>query len=373
MEVRLEKLTKTFFGNVIAVNNIDLEIASGEFTVFLGPSGCGKTTTLRMIAGLEKQDSGNVFIGERLVNYLPPKDRNVAMVFQRIALYPSLNVFDNIAFPLMVRKAPKVEIEQKVNEVAKLVGIQHLLARRPSQVSGGEAQRAAIARTMVREPDVLLMDEPLSSLDAKLRIQLRAELKHIHQKMSRTTIYVTHDQEEAMTLGDKIVVMNNGVVQQVSTPREIFFHPRNRFVAQFVGTPSMNLFEGEVRHEAGSLIFETTAFKQPLTNTLAAAVQARKVSQIFWGVRPDTIKLTHTPAPHDIQGVVDVVELLGTRQLVFIKVNSVNFTVMIESAFLLAPGDKVYLHFDPHDIYLFDAASGDSLLSPAPELVRDLG
>jgi multiple sugar transport system ATP-binding protein len=179
---------------------------------------------------------------------------------------------------------------------------------------------------------------------------------------------VTHDQEEAMTLGDKIVVMDQGIVQQVGTPREIFFQPRNRFVAQFVGTPSMNLFEGEVREEAGSLIFQTTAFEQPLTNTLAAAVQARNVSQIFWGVRPDTVKVTRTPAPNDIQGVVDVVELLGTRQLVFIKVNSVNFTVMIESAFLLAPGDTVYLHFEPHDIYLFEADSGDSLLSSAIEI-----
>ena len=362
MEVRLEQLTKTFSGNVLAVHSIDLEIASGEFTVFLGPSGCGKTTTLRMIAGLEKQDSGNVFIGDRLVNYLPPKDRNVAMVFQRIALYPSLNVFDNIAFPLMVRKVSKAEIKQKVNDAAKLVGVQRLLERRPSQVSGGEAQRVAIAQTLVREPDVLLMDEPLSSLDAKLRIQLRAELKHIHQNIPRTTIYVTHDQEEAMTLGDKIVVMDQGIVLQVGTPRQIFFQPCNRFVAQFVGTPSMNLFEGEVRAEAGSLIFQTTAFNQPLTNTLAAAVQARNVSRIFWGVRPDTVKVTRTAAPNDIQGVVDVVELLGTRQLVFIKVNSATFTVMIESAFLLAPGDTVYLHFEAHDIYLFEADSGDSLL-----------
>lgn len=363
MDVRLEELTKTFSGDVLAVSNVNLEVPSGEFTVFLGPSGCGKTTTLRMIAGLEKPDSGSIFIGDRLVNHLPPKDRNVAMVFQTFALYPSMNVFENIAFPLEVRKMSKTEIEQRVNEVAKLVGIQHLLQRRPSQVSGGEAQRTALARTLVRAPDVLLMDEPLSNLDAKLRVQLRAELKRLHQEVRRTTIYVTHDQEEAMTLGDRIVIMRAGVVQQVGSPREIFFQPRNRFVAGFVGSPSMNMVEGWLREEDGQLRFVSNGFNHPLTARAAEELASKDGDRVLWGIRPDTIGLAHDPAPDNVQGVVDVVELLGTRQLVYIDVHGHDFTVLTESTHMLAAGATVYLHFDPDDVYLFDADSGDSLLS----------
>ena len=362
MKVRLSNLTKIFSDDVVAVDNINLEIPTGQFTVLLGPSGCGKTTTLRMIAGLESPDSGNIFIGDRLVNRLPPKDRNVAMVFQSFALYPSMNVFDNIAFPLRVRGSPKPEIEERVEEVAHLVGIQHLLGRSPSQVSGGEAQRVALARTMVREPDVLLMDEPLSQLDSKLRLQLRAELKRLHQQVPCTTIYVTHDQEEAMTLGDRIIVMNHGQVQQMGTGREIFFQPHNRFVAEFVGSPGMNLLEGQARRQGDVIVFESAGFSQPLPVKPGIDLLGNDVRPVIWGIRPDKVRiLRHADTP-EVQARADVVELLGTRQLVYLNVRGVPFTALTDSDLPLAPGDLVHLRFEPGDVYLFDASSGQSLL-----------
>jgi multiple sugar transport system ATP-binding protein len=365
MNVRLEKLRKTFGESVVAVKSIDLEIASGEFTVFLGPSGCGKTTTLRMIAGLETPDSGSIYIGDRLVTYLPPKDRNVAMVFQRFSLYPSMTVFQNIAFPLEVHKRPRAEIEERVHQVAKLVHIEHTLKRRPSQVSGGEAQRVALARMMVRDPDVFLMDEPLSNLDAKLRVELRTELKRLHAEVRRTTIFVTHDQEEAMTLGDRIVVMNGGEIQQVGDPREIFFRPRNAFVASFVGLPSMNMFPGELEAQGSDLAVRTPSFTCPLPARLAQAARAVDVQKVTWGVRPDTIKLVQESNTWELAGKAEVVELLGTRQLIYADVNGAKFNVMTDSTHHVSPGDPCYFHFEDESVFLFDAQTGESVMYAA--------
>ena len=257
MKVVLKDLVKRFANSDrAAVNKINLVIDEGELAVLLGPSGCGKTTTLRMIAGLEQPDSGRITIAERDITDLAPKDRRVAMVFQNFSMYPTMNVYDNIAFPLHAVKMKRGEIDRTVREVAALVNIDHLLGRSVRQVSGGEAQRVALARAMVRRPEVFLMDEPLSNLDAKLRVQLRTEIKRLHQDTGATFIFVTHDQEEAMTLGDKIIVMNHGDIQQVGAPHDVFFAPRNAFVANFVGTPSMNMLHGTVSGDATAAVID---------------------------------------------------------------------------------------------------------------------
>ena len=239
--VRLEKVSKIFDGGVKAVNEADLEIRDREFTVLVGPSGCGKTTTLRMIAGLEMPTSGNIFIGERLVNEVPPKDRDIAMVFQNYALYPHMTAYENMAFGLKLRKVPKAEIDRRVKEAAEILGIGDLLKRKPRALSGGQRQRVALGRAIVREPQVFLMDEPLSNLDAKLRVMMRAELSHLHKRLQTTIVYVTHDQIEAMTMGDRIVVMKDGIIQQVGAPLEIYEKPQNLFVASFIGSLPINL------------------------------------------------------------------------------------------------------------------------------------
>ena len=349
MDIVLNNVTKTYGKNIIAVNNINLKIISDEFTVLLGPSGCGKTTSLRMIAGLENIDEGEIYFGNKIVNYVPPKDRNIAMVFQGFSLYPNMNIFDNIGFSLEVQKRSKQEIIDKVNEVSKVVGISHLLERIPSQVSGGEAQRCALARTLVRKTDVLLMDEPLSNLDAKLRIQLRAELKRLHQEFPRTTVYVTHDQEEAMTLGDKIVVMNNGNIQQLGTPKEIYFNPSNLFVAEFVGTPSMNFFKCEV-------LYDKKVYLK--TNDFVCEIKYNEkylnYKSVILGVRPDMIKISENQDKHTVTGVIDVVEMLGNRQLIYIKFGSNIITSLVDSSSNYLPGDKINLFFELSDLYLFD-------------------
>src|SRR5687768_11476517 len=254
--VDLEQVTKVFPGGVKAVDSVDLAVADREFVVLVGPSGCGKSTTLRMIAGLEDVTSGTVRIGDRVVNDVPPKDRDIAMVFQNYALYPHMTVYKNMAFALKLRKVPKPQIQQRVIEAAKMLEIEHLLERRPRELSGGQRQRVAVGRAIVREPAAFLFDEPLSNLDAKLRVTTRAELKRLHRRLRTTTIYVTHDQEEAMTLGDRIVVMKDGAIQQADTPLRTYNHPANRFVAGFIGMPPMNFFDGTIRSENGELVFE---------------------------------------------------------------------------------------------------------------------
>jgi multiple sugar transport system ATP-binding protein len=277
--VELEKITKIYPGGVRAVNAIDLAIADREFIVLVGPSGCGKSTTLRMVAGLEEISEGIIKIGERVVNDVPPKNRDIAMVFQNYALYPHMSVYKNMAFGLKLRKVPKKQIQERVTEAAKILDIEHLLDRKPKALSGGQRQRVAVGRAIVREPAAFLFDEPLSNLDAKLRVTTRAELKRLHQRLKTTTIYVTHDQEEAMTLGDRIVVMKDGVIQQADTPLQTYNFPVNRFVAGFIGMPPMNFFEGLLKMDGGQLTFEEGELKNaraaaPAPGTLAAVAAA---------------------------------------------------------------------------------------------------
>jgi multiple sugar transport system ATP-binding protein len=278
--VELEKVTKIYPGGVRAVNSIDLAIRDQEFVVLVGPSGCGKSTTLRMVAGLEEISDGVIRIGERIVNDVPPKNRDIAMVFQNYALYPHMTVYKNMAFGLKLRKMPRKEIHQRVTEAAKILDIEHLLERKPKALSGGQRQRVAVGRAIVREPAAFLFDEPLSNLDAKLRVTTRAELKRLHHRLKTTTIYVTHDQEEAMTLGDRIVVMKDGVIQQADTPLSTYSYPVNRFVAGFIGMPPMNFFEGALKLIDGEMIFEEGELKNaraagPAPGTLAAAAAAK--------------------------------------------------------------------------------------------------
>src|SRR3954467_100890 len=255
-QVLLDKVSKIYPGNVRAVDRIDLAIRDQEFIVLVGPSGCGKSTTLRMVAGLEEISEGSIRIGDRVVNNVPPKDRDIAMVFQNYALYPHMSVYKNMAFGLKLRKVPKPQIQQRVMEAAKILDIEHLLERKPKQLSGGQRQRVAVGRAIVREPAAFLFDEPLSNLDAKLRVTTRAELKRLHQRLKTTTIYVTHDQEEAMTLGERIVVMKDGVIQQADSPLRTYNQPANRFVAGFIGMPPMNFFDGALKIEDGRMVFE---------------------------------------------------------------------------------------------------------------------
>jgi len=359
MKVVLQDLVKQYpSSSTVAVNHVNLTIENGELAVFLGPSGCGKTTTMRIIAGLETPDSGQVFIGERDVTHLASKDRRVAMVFQNFSMYPSMTVYENIAFPLQVLKISKEDIDRQVKEAAGLVGVGHLLQRSSRQVSGGEAQRVALARSMVRRPEVFLMDEPLSSLDAKLRIQLRTEIKRLHQETGTTIIFVTHDQEEAMSLGDKIVVMDHGNVQQVGTPQEVFFHPRNVFVAKFVGTPTMNMFDGTLKPNGDGLYVDLAGLELKVLERFPAASLGMPVT---WGVRPESVKLVDESQPGDVPGTIELIEALGSRQQVFVRVADKLFSAMIDALQPVRIGETVHLRFDDRGTHLFNAETGLSL------------
>jgi multiple sugar transport system ATP-binding protein len=364
MQVKLVDLSKTFLGSVVAVDKLNLTIADGEFIVFVGPSGCGKTTTLRMVAGLEQPDEGFIYIGDREVVNLAPKDRNLAMVFQNFSLFPSMNIYDNIAFPLQVLRWPKADIDKRVKEVAKLVGVENLLDRKSRQVSGGQAQRVALARAMVRQPDVFLMDEPLSAIDAKVRVQLRTEIKQLHQETNITSIYVTHDQEEAMTLGDRIVVMDAGKIQQVGTPHQIFHKPQNIFVATFVGSPSMNIVEGRLsKDEDAKWMVVAQDLKQPAPQRYIPYLSRANVEAMKWGIRPEHIKLTKGPEENAVSARISVVEPLGSRDLLFVQAGNNTFKVMAEADVEGSHkvGSDCYLCFPEDFVHLFDAGSGVAL------------
>jgi multiple sugar transport system ATP-binding protein len=297
--VTLKEVSKTYRSDrsqVAAVRAVSLEVADREFVVMVGPSGCGKSTTLRMIAGLEEVTSGTIRIGDRVVNNVAPKDRDIAMVFQNYALYPHMTVYKNMSFGLRMRKVPKKEIDQKVRQAARMLGVEHLLDRRPKQLSGGERQRVAVGRAIVRDPQAFLFDEPLSNLDARLRVQMRAELKKLHRELRSTVIYVTHDQEEAMTLGDRIVVMRDGVIHQCGAPQAVYDTPRDRFVASFVGTPPMNFFEGKLATVDGAVCFEAGGGLIRLTETLGRRLADRVGAPAILGVRPEDLTLS---APGD--------------------------------------------------------------------------
>nr|MDQ2828989.1 sn-glycerol-3-phosphate ABC transporter ATP-binding protein UgpC [Chloroflexota bacterium] len=288
--VTIKNLTK-HYGKVLAVNGVDLEIRDGEFIILLGPSGCGKSTLLYSIAGLESISGGEIYIGDHLMNRVPPKARNIAMVFQDYALYPHMNVYDNMAFGLKLRKASRPEIDRRVNEAATLLGIEYLLQRRPRELSGGQRQRVALGRAIVREPDVFLMDEPLSNLDALLRVQMRGEISKLHNRLKTTFIYVTHDQVEAMTMGDRIVIMKDGVVQQIGTPQEVYAHPANVFVAGFIGTPSMTFLSGVLAPADGTLVFDAGQIRVLLPATWASALGRWADRAVIAGIRPSDVHL----------------------------------------------------------------------------------
>jgi ABC-type sugar transport system ATPase subunit len=343
--VRLEKLTKTF-GTTQAVAGVDLSIPDGEFTVFVGPSGCGKTTTLNLIAGLEQPTSGDIHIGADRVTDWEPRDRNLGMVFQSLALFPHMTVFDNIGFPLRLKKVPASEIAARVAAVTKTVRVDHLLAKKPATLSGGEAQRVALARTIIVQPAVFLMDEPLSSLDAKLRVEMRTELKRLHATLGATFIYVTHDQAEAMTMADRIVVMQGGVVQQVGPPLVIYNEPVNRFVAGFFGVPAMNFVEGEL----GDGRFTAGPFSLPVT----AAGSARPATL---GVRPEHVRLTD--APEGWSTTVTLIEPLGDETLVFLDCGGLGSLVAkMDAEEKIAPGDRRRVTFR-RDKLLFFTETGE--------------
>jgi multiple sugar transport system ATP-binding protein len=344
------------FGEVKVVKDFNLEIEDREFIVFVGPSGCGKSTTLRMIAGLEEISEGEIYIGDRLVNHVAPKDRNIAMVFQNYALYPHMNVYENMAFGLKLRKFPKAEIDKRVKEAAEILGLSHLLGRKPKELSGGQRQRVALGRAIVRDPAVFLMDEPLSNLDAKLRVQMRTELSKLHQRLQTTTIYVTHDQVEAMTMGDRIVVMKDGVIQQVAPPQELYDRPSNMFVAGFIGSPAMNFLKGRLSSDATT--FEGGTFTVQLPEHLTAAAKAYGGREVVLGIRPEAVEAdpnyvdAHPGAR--VPASVEVVEPLGSEIYLYLRSGQNQITARVEPHLRFKAGENVTLALHPEKIHLFD-------------------
>ncbi|MDX2177637.1 MAG: sn-glycerol-3-phosphate ABC transporter ATP-binding protein UgpC [Candidatus Sumerlaeia bacterium] len=335
--VTLESVYKIYPGGVKAVDNVNLEIGDKEFLVLVGPSGCGKSTTLRMVAGLEEISQGTIKIGDRVVNDVQPKDRNIAMVFQNYALYPHMSVYDNMAFGLKLRGRPKDEIDRLVREAGKILNIEHLLERKPKALSGGQRQRVAVGRAIVRNPDVFLFDEPLSNLDAKLRVQMRTEISKLHARLQATMIYVTHDQVEAMTMGDRIVVMKDGLVQQVADPVYLYDNPANRFVAGFIGSPPMNFLEGELREEGGKLFFDEGNLRLKIPPHHAAKIREEKISdkKITFGIRPEDIADPDFNRPADHQEAataqVEIIEPMGSETYLYLTTGKTSFVARVES------------------------------------------
>ena len=370
--VSLKHIFKIYDGGVTAVNDFNLEIADKEFIVLVGPSGCGKSTTLRMVAGLEEISKGELRIDDRLVNDVEPKDRDIAMVFQSYALYPHMTVRENMEFPLKLRKMPKEEIARRVDEAAEILGITQYLSRKPKAMSGGQRQRVAIGRAIVREPKVLLMDEPLSNLDAKLRNQMRAEIIKLRQRINTTFVYVTHDQTEAMTLGDRIVIMKDGFVQQIGTPQEVFSNPCNVFVAGFIGTPQMNFFKAQLEKTANGYQVKCMGATIPVVAEMAQklAAKGQNSGEIILGVRPEHITLAND-ASSAIQSVVEVSELMGSefylhaavgaeKQNVVMRIQTTDLPVEYRSG--VPYGTKMNFTFRSDLIHMFDPATEKSLL-----------
>jgi multiple sugar transport system ATP-binding protein len=349
--VAIHEVRKSF-GAAEVIHGVDIAIDDGEFVVLVGPSGCGKSTLLRMIAGLENITAGEIRIGERVVNHLPPKERDIAMVFQNYALYPHMTVADNMSFSMRLRGAPKAEIETRVKRAAEILGLTPLLARFPRQLSGGQRQRVAMGRAIVRDPQVFLFDEPLSNLDAKLRVQMRTEIKELHQRLKTTTVYVTHDQIEAMTMADKIVVMHDGLVEQIGAPLALYDRPDNLFVAGFIGSPAMNFLRGTVRAN-GLAEFEGPAgLRLPL-----AAPSSWNGRSIVCGIRPEHLALADDGAEAEIQ----VIEPTGSEIQVVAKLSGEDIIAVFRERHQFKPGDKIRLKPDPRLVHLFDAESGKRL------------
>jgi multiple sugar transport system ATP-binding protein len=355
-QVVLKEINK-FYDSVHAVKDVNLMINDKEFMVFVGPSGCGKTTTLRMVAGLEAISSGNILIGDHVVNNLPPMDRDIAMVFQNYALYPHMSVFDNMAFGLKMRKFDKAEIKQRVDHAADILGIKQLLDRKPRQLSGGQRQRVALGRAIVRHPQVFLFDEPLSNLDAKLRVQMRVELKKLHERLGTTAIYVTHDQVEAMTLGDRVVVMKDGWVQQVGEPLELYNTPANKFVAGFIGSPSMNFATVEVKDSDGELWVENSGMRLKIPGRNAAGLRAYAGKKVTFGVRPEDLLIASSadPADYSFDAVVEVVEQLGSEILLSVSAGQDALVAAVEPTLKAKVHEKLRLAVNTERMHFFDA------------------
>jgi multiple sugar transport system ATP-binding protein len=354
-QVLMKNLNKKY-DEVHAVKDVNLHIRDKEFMVLVGPSGCGKSTTLRMVAGLEEISSGEITIGDRVVNDLPPKDRDIAMVFQNYALYPHMSVYDNMAFGLKMRKFPKAEIEKRVREAAEILGIQELLKRKPRQLSGGQRQRVAVGRAIVRHPQVFLFDEPLSNLDAKLRVQMRVELKRLHDRLETTAIYVTHDQVEAMTLGDRVVVMKDGWIQQVGEPLELYGSPANRFVAGFIGSPAMNFADVAIAEAGGALWVENPGFRVKVPLARAERLHPYKGQKVTFGVRPEDLHPATGADPGDytFDATVEVVEPLGSEILLDVKAGANSMVARVDPTVRVKVHEKIRLALNPDRLHFFD-------------------
>ena len=366
----LKNIYKKYPGGVVAVSDFNLEIKDQEFIIFVGPSGCGKTTTLRMVAGLEEITSGELYIGDRLVNDVAPKDRDIAMVFQNYALYPHMTVFDNMAFGLKLRKTPKDEIKRRVEEAARVLDIAHLLDRKPKALSGGQRQRVALGRAIVREPKVFLLDEPLSNLDAKLRAQMRTEISKLHQKLGTTFIYVTHDQTEAMTMADRIVVMKDGLIQQVDSPNNLYLYPCNMFVAGFIGSPQMNFIDAVIGKngdqyycEFGS---EDTKTRKGIKYQIPLPAEKNKDNvfeqyvgkEVIMGIRPEDVhdepRYLEAMPECRVRAKVEVAELMGAEIFLYVNVEGSNLTARVEPTSTARPGDEIDMVLENTRIHLFD-------------------
>lgn len=357
MNVELKGLVKKF-GNKVVVDNMNLTIKEGEFTVLLGPSGCGKTTTLRMIAGLEKPTSGDIFINGKRVTQLSPKDRGVAMVFQDYGLYPHMTVFENVAFPLKVAKVARTDIEIRVKDMLERLKIIDLRDRKPSEISGGEKQRVSLARALVRNPSLLLMDEPLSNLDALLRMEMRSEIKTIHQNIGTTTLYVTHDQIEALSLGTKIVVMNKGQIEQLGSPYEIYYDPATKFVAHFIGSPPMNFIKVECQYIDNELFFLAESVLLKVNEEILKSIIIYQNPELIIGIRPEHLLISNTDNNEGIRGKIVIIEPLGKENYLHIMVGTNHLLVRTEPETVFSIGDIVTLLPIPQYLYIFEVISG---------------
>ncbi len=369
--IRLKEVTKRF-GDNIAVNRINLTVRDKEFLVLVGPSGCGKTTTLRMIAGLDEVTEGEIFIGRRKINNVPPKDRDIAMVFQNYALYPHMSVYKNMAFGLKLRKLPKKEIDLRVREVAEMLGIGDLLWRKPKELSGGQRQRVAMGRAIGRKPQVFLFDEPLSNLDAKLRVQMRSELARLHEKLETTIIYVTHDQIEAMTLADRIAVMDKGIIMQIGSPMEVYNNPNNLFVAGFMGSPAMNFLEGQVVVENETLFVKGREFKFAIPYPLQDRFLKARDRKVVLGIRPEHLyeEKVRGPFPggEKLKVSIEVVEPIGSEMILVASCGSVHLTACVDPQSNAKPHMEMELLVDMNRMQIFDKATEESYAPPSPNV-----
>ena len=364
--VNLKSVTKIFPGNVTAVDRVSIDVEDKEFIVLVGPSGCGKSTTLRMVAGLEEINGGEVYIDDRLVNDIPPKDRDIAMVFQNYALYPHMSSYDNMSFGLRLRHFPKSEIDKRVHEAAEILGINDLLHRKPKELSGGQRQRVAVGRAIVRKPKVFLFDEPLSNLDAKMRVQMRNEICRLHTRLQSTMIYVTHDQIEAMTMGDRIVVMKDGLIHQEARPLELYEHPTNIFVAGFIGTPPMNFIKGKLTSRNNSLYFQEGIFELKINETVKEKLQGYIDKEVILGIRPedlhDKLYVRTGLQENMITTTVDLIELMGAETYLYLRAGHHTLTARFKSKSDISINQDLEIVFDMNKAHIFDKETDKTIV-----------